>query len=84
MTEHHDAASEASAQPPVDDGVDPVAALVVQAQEACADHPDLLALVEQLERLEAVELARRPAVLDAVHRTLREVLTGASRPGRSS
>jgi len=84
VTEHHDPASEASAPSPADDGVDPVAALVVQAQEACADHPELLVLVEQLERLEEVELARRPEVLDAVHRTLREVLTGASRPGRSA
>ncbi|ALX05435.1 MULTISPECIES: hypothetical protein [Aeromicrobium] len=84
MTEHHDPASQASAPSPADDGVDPVAALVVQAQEACADHPELLVLVEQLERLEEVELARRPEVLDAVHRTLREVLTGASRPGRSA
>ncbi|MEH3068203.1 MAG: hypothetical protein PGN15_09195 [Aeromicrobium erythreum] len=84
MTEHHDPASDASAPSSADDGVDPVAALVVQAQEACADHPELLILVEQLERLEEVELARRPEVLDAVHRTLREVLTGASRPGRSS
>ncbi len=80
MTEHHEPASEASA----DDGVDPVAALVAQARVACADHPELLVLVEQLERLDEVELARRPEVLDAVHRTLREVLTGASRPGRSS
>jgi hypothetical protein len=84
VTEHHDPASQASAPSPADDGVDPVAALVVQAQEACADHPELLVLVEQLERLEEVELARRPEVLDAVHRTLREVLTGASRPGRSA
>jgi hypothetical protein len=55
--------------------------LVERAREACADHPELLAALEDLQRLDEVELARRPEVLDAVHRTLREVLAGAGRPG---
>jgi hypothetical protein len=60
---------------------DPVAELVAHAREACADHPDLLELVGRIDRLDEVELSRRPEVLDAAHRTLREVLTGAGRPG---
>lgn len=67
-----------------DTDADRVDALAREAREACADHPELVALVDQLERLDEVELARRPEVLDGVHRTLREVLTGASRPGRPS
>ncbi len=63
---------------------DPTVELLARAREACADQPRLLAALDDVERLEEVDLARRPEVLDAVHRTLREVLTGASRPGATS
>lgn len=87
MSEHHapdpDRATDADAGPDGDVGPDPVAELVAQAREACADRPELLELVEQLDRLDEVELARRPEVLDAAHRLLRETLTDAGRAGRT-
>lgn len=73
MSEHSDTVP--------DDAVDQVAELVDRAREACAEHPELLKLVERIDRLDEVELARRPEVLDAAHRALRDVLTGAGRPG---
>lgn len=63
------------------DGVDHVADLVARARTACADHPELLEQLELIDRLDEVELSRRPEVLDAAHRTLREVLAGAGRSG---
>lgn len=68
-------------RPETDRATDPVADLVARAREACSDHPELLEQLDHLVRLDEVELSRRPEVLDTAHRTLREVLTGAGRPG---
>lgn len=63
---------------------DPVAALLDDARAVCAERPELLEVLDRLERLDEVELARRPEVLDAAHRLLRETLTDAGRPGPGS
>lgn len=83
MSEHSDrptVASHGDEAPDVDPAGDPVADLVARAREACSGHPELLEQLAHLDRLDEVELSRRPEVLDAAHRTLREVLAGAGRP----
>jgi CHASE3 domain sensor protein len=81
VSEHQDVPDDAAGP---DAGPDPVVELLARAREACVDQPELLAALDDVEQLEQVDLARRPEVLDAVHRTLRQVLTGASRPGPTS
>lgn len=84
MSEHSDqptVESPGDQAPDVDSTGDPVADLVARARDACSDHLELLEQLDHLVRLDEVELSRRPEVLDAAHRTLREVLAGAGRPG---
>ncbi len=60
---------------------EPTVDVVARAREACVEQPELTEVLERVLRLDEVELARRPAELDAVHRVLRETLANAGRPG---
>lgn len=59
--------------------VEHLAELAARAREVCAGRPELLGVLERLDALDRVDLAHRPAELDAVHRVLREALANAGR-----
>lgn len=54
--------------------------LLERARELVADHPELATVLDRLDALDDVDLARHPEVFDEAHQALRRALAGAGRP----
>lgn len=70
-----------SAEHPTDAAADAIAdvdaQLMEQARQAAVGHPELIAVLERLDSLHAVEPDDLPGEFDAIHRLLRAALGDA-------